>query len=137
MSGQAFVVVGTAAGTTITVERQSVSGERPQGLVLDADHPMTVGDHQSASVVLWSDTAPARTELITSEGGELRIWHVWREGELMQAWEGDAFVVVDDEGDDLGLECHDNHPGDEIDLAVRVSFDRSWTQPDDPDHVGP
>jgi hypothetical protein len=119
VSEQLFVVVGTAAETTITVSRESSTSERPQGLVLDADEPLRV------------DTAPDTVEVLTGESGDLRIWHVWRDGDLIQAWEQAARLEVDDEGDDLGLVCHDGHGGSDADLVVRLHFDRAWTQPAD------
>ena len=136
MSERAYVVVGIAADTTITIVRESASAARPQGLVLDADHPMTVGEKETACLVLWADTSPERVEVRTSEAGELRMWHVWREGDLVQAWEGEARIVVDDSGDDLGLRCHDSFPGTEVDLVARLAFDRAWTQPES-DQAGP
>lgn len=131
MSEQLFVIVGTAAETTITVARESATGERPQGLVLDADEPLRVGDIEANRLVLWADTAPDVVEVRAGEGGDLRMWHVWRDGDLIQAWEGAARLEVDDEGDDLGLVCHDGHGGTDPDLVVRVQFDRAWTQPAD------
>lgn len=131
MTEQKFVVVGTAADTTITLRRDSASTERAQGLVLDADHDLTVGDVMAPRIVLWTDTAPETLDITTGDAGDLRIWHVWRDGDLLQAWEGDARIEVDDEGDDLGLVCHDGHGGGEPDLVVRLSFDRAWTQPAD------
>lgn len=131
MSDQEFVVVGTAAGTTITVTRESSTDERPQGIVLDADNPLRVGDVESSRLVLWSDSAPAQVEVHSDDAGDLRIWHVWRDGDLIQAWEGKARLEVDDAGDDLALECHDGHGAADADLVVRLQFDRAWTQPAD------
>ncbi len=128
-----FVVVGTAADTTITITREQAAGTHPQGLVCEADHPMTIADTEATRLVLWADTAPEAAEITTSEPGELRIWHVWRDGDLIQAWEGDAHIDVDDEGDDLELRCFDNTDDHEPSLVVRVGFDRAWTQPRD-DH---
>lgn len=133
MSAQKFVVVGTAADTTITVTRERASAERRQGLVLDADHDLTIGDVTSPRLVLWADTAPDQLEVTTGDAGDLRVWNVWRDGDLIQAWEGDAHIDVDDVGEDLGLECHDGHGDDGPDLVVRLEFDRAWTQPADGD----
>ena len=129
MSAQLFVVVGTATDTTITVSRSSATAARPQGLVLDADHELDVGGVKATRIVLWSDTAPETTTVVTGEAGELRIWNVWRDGDLTQAWHAAASLIVDDEGDDLGLSCTDGHDGGGPDLEVRLSFDRAWTQP--------
>ena len=131
MSQQKYVVVGTAADTTITITRESASTDAAQGIVLEADAPLTIGEVEATRVVLWSDTAPDQVDVLTGDAGDLRMWNVWREGDLVQAWEGDACIELDDDGDDLGLACHAGHGGDEPDLVVRLSFDRAWTQPTD------
>jgi hypothetical protein len=128
MTDRSFVIVGAAAETTITVSRASDSLERPQGIVLDADHPLEVGDARATRIVLWSDTAPKTTEVITTEAGEIRLWNVWRDGDLIQSWQATASMTIDDAGEDLGISCRDGH-GSRLDLAL--SFDRAWTQPAD------
>ena len=133
------VRVGVAAATTVTVKRCTATDARPQGLVLDADSMLRVADHASPRVVLWNTTAPDTVEIVTTAAGELRIWNVWRDGDLIQAWQGCSGIEVDDEGDDLGLCCTDGHGGSSGDLVVRLSFDRAWTQPatdDGPDDSG-
>lgn len=130
MTRRPFLVVGTAADTTVTIVRESVSVEREQGLVLDTDDALTVGEVEAPQLVLWAHTAPERVQVRTGAAGELRIWNVWRDADIVQAWVGRAGLVVDDEGDDLGVSCHDGHESDHPDLVVRVSFDRAWTQPD-------
>lgn len=129
MTDQKFVVVGIAAGTTITISREASSSDRPQGLVLEADHGLSVGEVEASRLVFWADTAPAEVEVQAGDAGDLRVWNVWREGDLIQAWEGPARIDVDDDGEDLGLSCHDGHAGGGPDLVVRMSFDRAWTQP--------
>lgn len=131
MTEQKYVIVGTAADTTITVTRESASADRPQGLVLEADDDLRVGNVAAARIVLWADSAPGQVEVTTGESGDLRMWNVWRDGEIIQAWEGEARIDVDDDGDDLGLRCHDGHGGRGPELVVRLRFDRSWTQPAD------
>lgn len=133
MTERTHVVVGTAADTTVTVTRSHASEDPPQGLVLESDHPLRVGETKAERIVLWSDTAPEQVDVITGDAGDLRMWNVWRDGRLIQAWEGDARMEVDDDGDDLGLDCHDGRGGDRPTLSVRVSFDRAWTQPTDDD----
>lgn len=132
MSGPKYVAVGTAADTTLTITRQPTETETEivQGLVLEAEDELRVGGHTATRVVLWADTAPTQVEVVTGAAGELRMWNVWRDGDLIQAWENDARLDVDDEGDDLGLSCHDGHPGGGPGLVVRIAFDRAWTQPD-------
>ena len=129
MSRVSHVVIGAAADTTITVTRAGYGTERPQGLVLDADEPLEVEGTTAPRIVLWAETAPPVAEVRTTAAGDIRIWHVWRDGDLIQAWVADAGIEVDDAGDDLGLRCHDGHPGAGPDLELRLSFDRAWTQP--------
>jgi len=128
MRGPSFAIVGTAANTTIAVSRVAADSDRPQGLVLDADHPLEVGGAQATRIVLWSDTAPETTDVVTTEAGEIRLWNVWRDGDLIQSWLGAASMTVDDHGDDLGLSCRDGHGSS---FEIRLSFDRAWTQPAD------
>jgi hypothetical protein len=134
MTARPFVTVGTAAETTISITRGMASSIRPQGLVLDADHPLEVAGTRAGRIVLWADRAPEQTTVVTTDAGEIRIWHVWRDGDLIQAWQPGSSMIVDDDGDDLGLSCHDGHGADGVDLDVRLSFDRAWTQPGDADH---
>lgn len=129
MTARAFLTVGTGAETTITVTRTAATTDRPQGLVFDADHPLHVGAHTAPKIVLWADRCPETVEILTSEAGDIRIWHVWRDGDLIQAWESDASMTVDDGGDTLELSCTDGHDGPGPDLVVGLSFDRAWTQP--------
>lgn len=132
MTAIRHVEVGIAADTTITVRRVHATDARPQGLVIDADHDLSVADVTAPRVVLWADRAPAEVEVLTGDAGSVRFWNVWREDHLVQAWQGEARIEVDDEGDDLGLRCHDGHGDHGVDLEVRIAFDRAWTQPADP-----
>jgi hypothetical protein len=125
------IVVGTAAGTTVTVSRTGEPGPRPQGLVFEADEPLIVEELRSTRVVLWDHCAPAEVTLHTTGAGEVRIWHVWQDGDLIQAWIRDAGIELDDSGGDLALRCYDAHPGSDPDLEARIGFDRAWTQPAD------
>lgn len=131
MTTRQHVEVGVAADTTITVTRLAASARRPQGLILDADHPLRVGDRESTRVVLWSATAPDTVEITATRAGPLRVWNVWCDGNLTQAWQGAAGIDIDDEGDLLCLTCRDGHGDSAQDLVVELSFDRAWTQPAD------
>lgn len=131
MSRTSHIVVGTAADTTVTVVRASEPGHRPQGLVFEADEPLVIDDVRSTCIVLWDHRAPAEVALRTTAAGEVRIWHVWQDGDLIQAWIRDAGIELDDGGEDLTLRCFDAHPGSGPDLEARIGFDRAWTQPDD------
>lgn len=128
MSQPGVIVIGVAAETSITVVRTAEVFVRPQALVLDADHLLSVGTTMTTSLALWSDTAPLLTTVLTSDAGELRLWNAWRDDDFVQSWEGASTITVDDHGEDLGLTCVDGH-ADGPAMVVRLSFDRSWTQP--------
>ncbi|MDW3217311.1 MAG: hypothetical protein R8F63_01750 [Acidimicrobiales bacterium] len=133
MSAVRHIEVGTASDCTMTVTRTASTDARPQGLVVDADHDLDVHGITAKRVVLWSDRAPEVVEIRTSEPGAVRFWNVWRENDLVQAWQGESHIDVDDDGEDLGLACHDGHGDRGVDLGVRVAFDRAWTQPESAD----
>ena len=96
MSHRKYVIIDTAAGTRIGVRRLGCTDDRPQGLVLEADHPLVAESTEASRLVLWSDTAPDLASVKTTAAGQLRIWHVWRDGDLIQAWECDAYIDFDD-----------------------------------------
>ena len=129
MTDVQHVEVGAAAETTITVCCTAATGDRLQGLVVEADTELEVNGVSATRVVLWSHRSPDDVEILTSAAGSVRFWNVWLDGDLLQSWQGDARIEVDDEGEDLGLSSYDGHGGDVPDLVVRLSFDRAWTQP--------
>ena len=77
------------ADTELTIIRRSAGG-RPQGLVIDTDQPCRVGDVESTTIVLWSDTAPTEVTL-TAPAGRLTISHVWRDGDVSNETEFGEF----------------------------------------------
>ncbi|MFT5200849.1 MAG: hypothetical protein ACI9C1_000214 [Candidatus Aldehydirespiratoraceae bacterium] len=131
MTERSFITLGTAADTTITVHRERSSDGAVQGLAFEAEHPLTIGDQEATRIVLWCDTAPETVQIVTGPAGPLYIWNVWRTASLIQAWEGDARIEVEDEGEDLGLRCYDGLGHATPTLEARIGFDRSWTQPDE------
>ncbi|MEM7142815.1 MAG: hypothetical protein AAF548_17460 [Actinomycetota bacterium] len=122
------IEVGTAADTTITIRRLAATDAHVQGLVVDGDEALEVNGIRDTRIVLWADTSPDEVEIRTSAAGPVRFWNVWRDGDLIQSWQGEAHIDIDDEGEDLELRCHDGH-GAGPDLEVRIMFDRAWTQP--------
>ncbi|HSC14144.1 MAG TPA: hypothetical protein VLI71_03465 [Gammaproteobacteria bacterium] len=89
---------------------------------------LLVNGESLKDVVLWMDTAPDRVELVCNvkpTGAELRVWNCWRDAEgIMQAWMGDAgIVVVDISSDRTVLRCSDgSHAFDPVDLEVELEF---------------
>lgn len=91
------------APAELRVELETAS-TRPQGVRLKArGGDVVLNDQALDDVVLWSDTAPP---LVTAElrpkskrePMSVRVWNVWRDDVgTMQAWIGDAGLVVEDE----------------------------------------
>lgn len=130
--GQTAVMMHDVGGLRdtdrINLEILHVSEERPQALRLKVrGGRVSVGDERLDDVILWSDTAPRTVVLTVHAPSErpcsLRMWNSWRDPDgVMQAWIGNAGMVVDPQGDDeLILRCSDGF-GDAgfTDLVVAV-----------------
>jgi hypothetical protein len=106
------------------------SSSRPQGLRLKArGGEIVVNDQALGDVVLWSDTAPPETVAELRPKGSkplgVRVWNVWRdEAGTMQAWIGDAGMVVDEEGSGtVTLRCSDGYDEPSFDdLRVKLTL---------------
>jgi hypothetical protein len=108
-----------------------VDGERPQGLRVKARNgQVVVNDQALEDVVLWSDSAPpevvATLEPAGSKPMSVRVWNTWRDQQgAMQAWIGDAGMVVEEAGDGrVTLHCSDgfDRPSFE-DLVVELAVE--------------
>ena len=64
----AAVTVDLNVDSIVTVRRIHATGERPQGLALDADQPLMVGDVTNTRMVLWSHSAPDEIEIVARAG---------------------------------------------------------------------
>jgi hypothetical protein len=120
--------------STLTVKFLSVSKKRPQALRLTAKGgQFKVNDQTLEDVVLWSDSAPETVEirLRPPKGGTMtaRIWNAWRDpSDAMQAWIGDAGIVVDEPGPgSVLLRCSDGFDTpsfDDLVVELRVTQDQ-------------
>lgn len=97
----------------LRVELQSLS-QRAQGLRLKARSGCLVINGQALEdVVIWSETAPPLAVIALRPESRrkplnLRVWNVWRDGAgTMQAWIGDAGLVVEEKDDSVLLRCSD------------------------------
>jgi hypothetical protein len=88
---------------------------------------VVINDQALDDVVLWTDTAPPVTTAdVRAKGSKpvsVRMWNVWRnEGGTMQAWIGDAGIVVEDDGSGTALlRCSDGYDEPSFDdLIVRL-----------------
>lgn len=122
----AAVTIDLDEPATLTVTRIAVTSDRPQGLILDADGPLTVGELEAPSMVLWSDTAPAELA-VEAPAGRLTISHAWRDGDIVHAWTGWTGITRSDDPDDpsrLNITASDGHDGISRDLEIEIRLDR-------------
>lgn len=119
--------------TELRVELET-SSSRPQGLRLKVrDGDVVLNDQVLNDVVLWSDTAPpAVTAQLRPKSARkpmnVRVWNVWRDpAGTMQAWIGDAGLVVEDEQEGSAvLNCSDGFDEPDFDdLRVKLTFVQS------------
>lgn len=84
-----------------------------------------IGEKRHTEIVLWADTCPENVDLLvtSADGCELSMWNVWQIGTLVQAWVGNAGMIVTNKGNSVLLECS-NGPGevDFSDLVVHLEF---------------
>jgi hypothetical protein len=91
----------------------TVNAERPEGVRLKARNgTVVVNDQELDDVVLWSDSAPPEVLAELRPAGKkpmsLRVWNVWRDSTgAMQAWIGDAGMLVEDDDGRVTLRCSD------------------------------
>ena len=85
----AAVTVDLNVDSIVTVRRIHATGERPQGLALDADQPLMVGDVTNTRMVLWNHSAPDEVEIV-ARAGRLTLWNVWETDGAVHAWVGAA-----------------------------------------------
>jgi hypothetical protein len=116
-------------GQVVHVRRRRASGRLVQGLRLKVEKgTVRVNGQEVKDAVLWADSAPDEVELICHTGKrsncELRVWNCWRdEGGIMQAWIGNAGIVVRETGDAVEILCSDGtHQFDPSDLEVELRF---------------
>jgi len=115
--------------TLIKLEFEDPSPARAQGLRIKVRNGKAViAESVEDDLVLWSDSAPRVVEVLArpDTNGKpmtIRVWNVWRDAfDVMQAWTGDAGMVVEDEGDVLTLRCSDGFEEPTFDdLVVRMT----------------
>lgn len=117
----------------LVVHRSHTSDVRRQGLMVDADHELGIGDHTASRFVLWADRAPEDVTIQVPEPTEVRVWNVWSDDGWTNGWIGWAAIQVEEDGDTTTLRCSDGHVGSAVpfdDLVVEITLD-----PDDSDHA--
>jgi len=68
---------------------------------------LEVNNQRHSEVVLWEDTSPESVffSVLSKTDCELRIWNVWRVNDFVQAWVGNAGIVISEKGNIINLEC--------------------------------
>lgn len=72
-----------------------------------------VNGQRHQEVILWADTSPEAVPLsvLSKSSCELKIWNVWRAGDVVQAWVGNAGLVVSQTEGTTRLECSGGDEG--------------------------
>ena len=82
-----------------------------------------VNGQRHPEVILWADTSPESVSLsvISKSGCEMKAWNVWRADDLVQAWVGNAGLVISEVDHVITLECSDGAGEvDFTDLIVQI-----------------
>lgn len=117
----------------VSVHRSHASEARRQGLMIDADHELRLGDHTATRFILWADRAPEDVTMEVPEPTEIRVWNVWSDDGWTNDWIGWSAIQVEEDGDIVTLRCNDGHAGSILpfdDLVVDITLD-----PDDSDRA--
>lgn len=83
-----------------------------------------VDGHSHPDIILWADTSPAAVEIVVRSkiGCELNAWNVWRSGDRVDAWTGNAGMLIHKADGVVTLECSDGKGEiDFTDLVVQIA----------------
>ena len=128
----AAVTVDLNVDSIVTVRWIHASDERPQGLALDADQPLMVGDMTNTRMVLWNHSAPDEVEIV-ARAGRLTLWNVWETDGAVHAWVGAAGMLLDEAaGDTTRLRASDGFGDRTIDLEVEIRIRAACVPSGDP-----
>lgn len=119
-------------GTALTLRWIHAAQTPRQGIRIKLDRGTVVVSGQTLKdVVLWADTSPGHVQIICETGkrpsGELRVWNCWMDEQgVMQAWIGDAGMVVEDStGARVRIKCSDGtHRFAPSDLVFELLFEQ-------------
>lgn len=110
------------AGRTHFVVRRIRSAEQPvPGLRLKVVKGVLEIDNQRyTEIILWADTSPESVSfcVVSKSACQLKIWNVWRANDIVQAWVGNAGIVMTEARGITTLECSGGT--DDIDFSTLV-----------------
>jgi hypothetical protein len=111
----------------ITISRIAAKDTPVQGLRLKASiGKFQINGQCLSDVILWADTSPDNLTFYLSSNKDvvLKVWNVWSVSGILQAWIGNAGMLIQDRESDVKLECSDG-VGDVSfgDLIASIRFD--------------
>ncbi len=117
-----------AAGSTVKLVRRRAKAPRPQAIVIDSDAEMRVGEISAKQFIIWSDNSPEEVDIVCPDGGQLRVWNAWRDGDdpdgLVHAWLGNAGMVAVSVDQSVTIGFSDGHePADITKFIVEITID--------------
>ncbi|MDR6356279.1 hypothetical protein Q3H58_002950 [Pseudomonas psychrotolerans] len=90
------------------VRRLNASLQPVAGLRIKAvKGKIEINGQSHSEVILWADTSPdvVSFSVFSKLGCDLKVWNVWRSGNLVQAWVGNAGLIVTENKNSVKLEC--------------------------------
>ncbi|MDT3723223.1 hypothetical protein [Pseudomonas oryzihabitans] len=110
----------------LLVRRLNFSLEPVVGLRIKAvKGKIEVNGCSHSEIILWADTSPdvVLLSVFSKSGCDVKIWNVWRSGDLVQAWVGNAGLVVAENKNSVRLECSGGNENiDFCALVVQIDF---------------
>ena len=111
-----FELPAVPSGTRLRITFDVLNPARPEGLRLKVrGGTLRIADQDLVDVVLWSDSAPRVVEALLQakrSSANLRFWNCWRDpADTVQAWIGNAGMIVDEIDGGFRLRCSDGFDG--------------------------
>ena len=118
-----FELPALTTGVTIRIRFDRQNRERPEGLRIRVrDGALRLADQDLDDIVLWAATVagPVEGQIRSEQSGvNVRIWNCWRDPVgVMQAWIGNAGMLVEPTDSGVLLRCSDGYGGVTFDDLV-------------------
>ncbi|MEO6146413.1 MAG: hypothetical protein ABIT70_05070 [Sulfuriferula sp.] len=111
----------------LRIKRISQNSAVAQGLRIKLDNgELEINGQQLKDIVIWADTSPdeVQVRVIGKSNVGVKVWNVWRYGDLMQAWTGNAGIQIEEKNGLVRLSCSDGvGEPDFTDLIVQIEFE--------------
>lgn len=100
----------SAGGHVLRILRASAKANPVQGLRLKiGGGELLINGQILSDIVLWADNSPKEVaaSISATKDTVLKIWNVWSIGGAMNAWIGNAGMLVAETDDNIWLRCSD------------------------------